>query len=402
MRLRYKISLVFILLLMVICIILGVSYKKYFYNKSIIVVDGNITINYANGNKFKDKNDKTINFTVTNNSDQEETFYVKLSNVYALDAQYSLIGLNDGVLVENKLISSIVSDQIMVPANATQEYEMAIKTNNNENYSGELVVALSNKASKTFADIIKDNNEVKEKPITSFSENAYENEGLIKDVTEAGTLYYFRGNVTNNYVTFADNLWQIVKINEDGSVKLVLNKTIDMVSSYISSEDINFENSLIATTLNDWQSVYLASYTDKIASHKFCNDTLITEGNEYYAAYDRINKNYIPNNNCFGTLVNANIGLLTADEVVMAGALSTDNTSYYLYNPDITTSYYTMTSAKINNNGYYPFVVNSNGALSTESLGTESLGIRPVINIIKNVSATGDGSKENPYKLLDI
>lgn len=40
--------------------------------------------------------------------------------------------------------------------------------------------------------------------------------------TENGqTTYYFRGAVTNNYVSFADQVWRIVRINEDGSVRLI-------------------------------------------------------------------------------------------------------------------------------------------------------------------------------------
>ena len=37
-----------------------------------------------------------------------------------------------------------------------------------------------------------------------------------------GTSYYFRGAVKNNYVQFANKCWRIVRINGDGSVKLVL------------------------------------------------------------------------------------------------------------------------------------------------------------------------------------
>ena len=37
-----------------------------------------------------------------------------------------------------------------------------------------------------------------------------------------GTSYYYRGNVQNNYVTFNNMCWRIVRIQGDGSVKLVL------------------------------------------------------------------------------------------------------------------------------------------------------------------------------------
>src|SRR5699024_11081860 len=33
--------------------------------------------------------------------------------------------------------------------------------------------------------------------------------------------YYFAGQVTNNYVKFANKYWRIVRINEDNSVRLI-------------------------------------------------------------------------------------------------------------------------------------------------------------------------------------
>ena len=41
-------------------------------------------------------------------------------------------------------------------------------------------------------------------------------------VDDYGMSYYFRGNVTNNYVQFANKCWRIVRVTGDGSFKLVL------------------------------------------------------------------------------------------------------------------------------------------------------------------------------------
>jgi hypothetical protein len=37
-----------------------------------------------------------------------------------------------------------------------------------------------------------------------------------------GTSYYFRGNITNNFVSFAGMCWRIVRVTGDGSIKLAL------------------------------------------------------------------------------------------------------------------------------------------------------------------------------------
>ena len=47
--------------------------------------------------------------------------------------------------------------------------------------------------------------------------------------------------VKNNNVLFADKNWKIVKINGDGSIKLVLDGVIDELSKYLDNviKDIN-------------------------------------------------------------------------------------------------------------------------------------------------------------------
>ena len=42
---------------------------------------------------------------------------------------------------------------------------------------------------------------------------------------DLGTSYYFRGNVTNNYVSFAGFIWRIVRINGDGSIRMIYDGT---------------------------------------------------------------------------------------------------------------------------------------------------------------------------------
>ena len=51
-------------------------------------------------------------------------------------------------------------------------------------------------------------------------------DGYICSATDAyGTSYYYRGNVTNNYVKFADKYWRIIRINGDGTVRVIYDGT---------------------------------------------------------------------------------------------------------------------------------------------------------------------------------
>ena len=65
----------------------------------------------------------------------------------------------------------------------------------------------------------------------NFSVAESEEKGLYKAPDDYGTTYYFRGKQSYNYVSFMGKLWQIVRINGDGSIRISIN-TADMVSMY--------------------------------------------------------------------------------------------------------------------------------------------------------------------------
>ena len=54
-------------------------------------------------------------------------------------------------------------------------------------------------------------------------ENDKSDKGLYQGTDDYGTTYYYRGNVKNNNVYFAGFYWQIVRINGDGSIRLIYN-----------------------------------------------------------------------------------------------------------------------------------------------------------------------------------
>ena len=51
--------------------------------------------------------------------------------------------------------------------------------------------------------------------------------GIFTAPDDYGTSYYYRGPVKNNYVNFAGFTWRIVRINGDGSIRLILDGTLD-------------------------------------------------------------------------------------------------------------------------------------------------------------------------------
>ena len=172
--------------------------------------------------------------------------------------------------------------------------------------------------------------------------------------------------------------------------------------------------------LNTWYSSNLASYASKLTSGTgFCNDRDMASGYNwsatpigpiYYAAYRRVWINLAPTLNCNtasdnfttsgtgtgnGVLTNP-IGLITVDEVAMAGgSYGTRNSVYYLHtNQD----YWTMSPYHFNiQNGYAGmFHVCSDGSLNFIRVNNMD-GVRPVINLRADVKLSGSGTSSDPY-----
>ena len=87
------------------------------------------------------------------------------------------------------------------------------------------------------------------------------------------------------------------------------------------------------------------------------------------------------------------VGLLTADEVNLAGSLGV-NDSYYLYTGQ---TYWTSSSASFSDQGAGIFVQRLNGNSSTYSVRGNN-GVRPSVSLaVDTYYSDGNGSVEDPY-----
>ena len=270
--------------------------------------------------------------------------------------------------------------------------------------------------------------------------------GVYKTEDDDGESYYFRGKIDNNYVSFANNLWRIVRINGDGSIRLIhasdigtskfnlafkvgytydneseCTKESPCISDY-NKETSAFANnktatdSVVKTYLEDWYINNLKDYDDKINLSNFCNDTTITSTNAirnatFYGGNNRILKLKQPSLKCpntketYGGNYKLKIGLLTADEINYVGLnyISTSTTS------SITSKIADKTNYLYYSNGWYsmtprrssPIIsfmsVAGKGNMISNNV-TVFRHIRPVINLKSDVQITGgDGTSSNPY-----
>ena len=271
---------------------------------------------------------------------------------------------------------------------------------------------------------------------------------IYKAEDDWGDTYYFAGNPQDNWVKFAGYYWRIIRINGDGSIRLIYNGTGTVTtgsstminssqafnSSYNRSEYVgymyasgqqhgNTTDSSIKDVLDSWYGSNLASQADKISKEAgFCGDKEMASGSwnstgstHYYAGYGRLVQNgnsvnptfkcsnsndlYTTSGSSKGNKVLANpIGLITADEIIMAGgSWSSGNGSYYLYN---NANYWTISPHRFTSTGYaYTFRVHSGGNLGYTNVNDTS-GVRPVINIASDVTIrSGNGTSSTPYEI---
>lgn len=409
MRAKYKNSLKFISLLIAICLFIGIAYFFYDKQKKLeteVVVYDELSTNYMNGYHIKGNGE--YNFSITNNSSNDTYFEIAINETTGFEPniRYDLISSDANINITNATLNNNISvlSRGFIAGKETQNFTFKISNNNTTSFK--IIVKKASDTDEYFASTIMRNNPPKKSSTTKvLTENATANEGLIEDVDDSGLTYYFRGAVANNYVQINNNLWRIVRINGDGSVKLVLNELIDDLTQY--NETINnyeeLENSTITKILESYYDINLKEYDSLIANTKFCSEnTKIEETNtKIYNGYTRLIKDNIPTFNCLGTTYNKKIGLLTADEIIYAGAtLEAENKEYYLYLDNLENSWWTSTLAEANTTSFNPFSISKEGKIEHNLSGLTYEGVRPVISLIRKTKVTGDGTLNNPYIIV--
>ena len=254
--------------------------------------------------------------------------------------------------------------------------------------------------------------------------------GIFSAQDNDGTSYYLRGEINNNYVSFAGKLWRFVRINGDGTIRLILNEPTDQKTTFntyttfdkkyvgytydnskICTSDSPCDgtegtNSTIKTVLDNWYTTNLISYDSLIAASIYCNDTTyIKTGDNYtYGAAIRVQSQGSPTLECpdtnekFGGSYKLKIGLISADELMMAGLrdyYAFGTSLNYMFNIPI--RFWTGSPAVSTTDADWMHESNY-GQVTSNSQINVSLKYKPVINLISDVKvSSGNGTFESPY-----
>ena len=294
--------------------------------------------------------------------------------------------------------------------------------------------------------------EITTKESPDFSKTTETDNGMYAMTDDVGISYYYRGSTSDNWVSFGGYLWRIIRINGDNTIRMIYTGTkdnhtgtdtqvgtskfnsLDNSPKYVgymygdtdATEEEAFTNkndSTIKKYIDTWYKNNLSSYSSYLADEVFCNDRTLsstftyTTSNKtfYYAGRQRLYTNKAPQLTCpnlirdgFTTTTSSignkaltyPIGLITDDEVVLAGGLyylfgeTAYNKSYYLYTGQWFSILSPISWYGINAS---IFSVSYTGDLSHNN-ASDSLGVRPVINL-KNTTmvASGSGTETDPY-----
>ena len=275
---------------------------------------------------------------------------------------------------------------------------------------------------------------------------------------DGGTTYYFRGNPIDNYVNYAGMCWRIVRIEGDGSIKLILasektcsttnlttnsgyatdgaagvqgtiltaNYGYKMVNSYYINDYINSaadKTGDARTKLNEWLERKITNESDKalLKNETWCIgdqtngydstgkvigkvDDLINSDTDFnYTAGNKYSVTKTPSYKCEITGVEGEVdinkvGMLTFDEIVYAGSGNSKNSNYYLNNNATTKEWWSLSPDRFYSDSYVSSsYVSYDGRLDSDIVNLD-VALRSAVSLLSSTQITGgDGTISNPY-----
>lgn len=269
-------------------------------------------------------------------------------------------------------------------------------------------------------------------------------EGLRYTLDDSGNTFLFRGPSTKNYIKFAGLMWRIVRINGDGSIRIILNSdaietgskpynipfSTNTICSKITSgtltaaeitiainECLSYNSSNAKIKTEEWYHNNILSYQEYLTSSSvFCEDTTFNvSSNTYYiGARGKVGAsvngdlsltcNKTHNGVTSTKLTGLFVGLLSGDEIAYTGCgWGTASSNSYLSNSQ-TTNTWAIGGGLLNylgDNKAYQInfgVTGFNSVLAKESLSN----LKPVVNLNSKILVTGVGTSTDPYVTAGI
>ena len=286
---------------------------------------------------------------------------------------------------------------------------------------------------------------------------------LCSALDDYGTSYYFRGTPDNNWVKFADFYWRILRVNGDGSIRMIYAGDADVIDNLDNKEEVlangyndgvtdytqigtsvyntlandnayvgymygatnastyeethaNINNSTIKIVVDNWYKTNIEDkgYANYVSDTIFCNDrslsggtgvgTTISDYNYAIPSSAGVNLKCAKKNDRF-TVNDIQLG---NGNLTYSVGLPTDDetflaggayTNNYTFYLYTGNYYWTMSPNNFDGSDANVRSVPSYGNLYYSKKVNVSQGVRPVINLKPNSLKLGDGTSLNPYRI---
>ena len=249
-------------------------------------------------------------------------------------------------------------------------------------------------------------------------------------------------NKTLKYATGTSMYWRIIRINGDGTIRMIYSGTTKdalaqdtgiglsryneeyadpKYAGYTYDRTTSETKSDAKTEVDDWYSTYLANteYDSYIAEGKFCSDS--SGYDETMGMFAPMTRNFAnvlglgnvsPTFKCretietYGGSYTLKAGLITLDEIIAAGGQLAMNDSFYLYNGTKGNYdgwyFWSMSPAEFDDNYAIVGYVYLDGLAYYDRVNDYVGLLRPVINLKAGTSFQSgtDGSILTPYQIV--
>ena len=164
-----------------------------------------------------------------------------------------------------------LTNYLKIEKGRTKTYRLYLwlnETEDNQNhlentyFKGKIVInsIFDAEAPKYLASVImEDTRIIKNEDTPSFTGVETNEVGMYRADDDYGTSWYFRGKQSYNYVNFAGFTWRIVRINGDGSIRLILDGSLDKVKK---NNIFVYTNSKLSALDSDGKVVFNTNSSD--------------------------------------------------------------------------------------------------------------------------------------------
>ena len=212
---------------------------------------------------------------------------------------------------------------------------------------------------------------------------------------------------------FAGFKWKIIRINEDGTIRLILHNAAHIAgSSKFSSSNgyqaMYYSNSLVKPKVESWyeKNIINKGYDSYVAISMFCEQAKKASSEDRSPSGNAtlVLSGYTPNFKCATDgngkgIINSKVGLITYDEAIHAGG-----NHYYSNGKFLNYLYYGLRQNWTMSPGGYHYIYGSSvwdldstsGGVYGRKIGY-NYNFCPVISLNADVKVIGTGTETDPY-----